>query len=65
MAVLRRRPGPLLAALALTAVLTAKSRAEEAALAARFGDAYRSYAARTPRLLPRRAAGQAGQPSTS
>jgi protein-S-isoprenylcysteine O-methyltransferase Ste14 len=55
-AVLRRRLGPLAAAGTLTAVLAAKSRLEEGALAERFGDAYRDYAARTPRFAGRRGA---------
>ncbi|PFG38081.1 protein-S-isoprenylcysteine O-methyltransferase Ste14 [Georgenia soli] len=54
LAVLRRRPGPLVAAAVLTAVLTAKSRLEEGALVEVFGEAYVDYAARTPRLLGRR-----------
>jgi protein-S-isoprenylcysteine O-methyltransferase Ste14 len=54
-AVLRRRPGPLAAAAALTAVLAAKSRLEERALTQRFGGAYLDYAARTPRFAGRRA----------
>ncbi|WP_265522855.1 methyltransferase family protein [Oerskovia flava] len=52
-AVLRRRARPLVAAAGLVAVLDAKVRAEEGALAERFGDEYRDYAARTPRWLPR------------
>jgi protein-S-isoprenylcysteine O-methyltransferase Ste14 len=53
-AVLRRRGGPLVAAAALTAVLAAKSRLEERALAEQFGRAYLDYAARTPRFVGRR-----------
>ncbi|MPV38458.1 methyltransferase family protein [Georgenia subflava] len=50
-AILRRRPLPLVAAGVLAVVLTAKARLEEDALAERFGDAYSDYAAHTPRLL--------------
>jgi protein-S-isoprenylcysteine O-methyltransferase Ste14 len=54
LAVLRRRPGPLVSATALTAVLAAKSAVEEGALAAAFGEPYLEYAARTPRFVGRR-----------
>uniref|UniRef100_UPI00253FF167 methyltransferase family protein n=1 Tax=Actinotalea sp. C106 TaxID=2908644 RepID=UPI00253FF167 len=50
-AVLRRRPEPVVAWLALLAVLDAKTRREEQRLVARFGDRYVAYRARTPRLL--------------
>jgi protein-S-isoprenylcysteine O-methyltransferase Ste14 len=53
-AVLRRRVTPLLSAGVLGLVLGAKVRLEERALEARFGAQYRTYAARTPRLVPRR-----------
>ncbi|MFZ5869985.1 MAG: methyltransferase family protein [Actinomycetota bacterium] len=52
-AVLRRRPEPLLAWTALAAVLHVKAGMEETALRARFGRDYESYATRTPRLLGR------------
>lgn len=51
-AVLRRRPEPLVAWSALVLVLRVKVRHEERHLGARFGDAYRAYAARTPRFWP-------------
>jgi protein-S-isoprenylcysteine O-methyltransferase Ste14 len=56
-AVLRRRPEPLVAFAALAAVLHLKVNAEERYLQERFGAAYDEYAARTPRLLgfPRKA----------
>ena len=56
-ALLRRRPGPLVSSGILTVVLAAKAVLEERALAERFGPEYRAYAARTPRLprLRRRA----------
>jgi len=50
-AVLRRRPEPLVAFAALAAVLHVKSGVEEARLRDRFGDEYAVYAARTPRLI--------------
>jgi protein-S-isoprenylcysteine O-methyltransferase Ste14 len=50
-AVLRRRPEPLFAFAALAAVLHVKTGVEEQRLRARFGEAYATYAARTPRLL--------------
>jgi protein-S-isoprenylcysteine O-methyltransferase Ste14 len=50
-AVLRRRLEPLLAWAGLAAVLHVKTGMEERRLHARFGAAYSSYAARTPRLL--------------
>ena len=55
-AVLRRRPEPLVALAALTAVLWAKTGREEVRLRSRFGTAYEDYRRRTPRLLglPRR-----------
>lgn len=52
-AVLRRRPETLLAWCALAAVLLRKTRREEERLVTRFGDAYASYRATTPRLLGR------------
>jgi protein-S-isoprenylcysteine O-methyltransferase Ste14 len=54
-AVLRRRPEPLVAWAALVAVLDAKTRREERHLAERFGATYERYRRRTPRLvgLPR------------
>ncbi len=52
-ALLRRRPEPLLALAALVAVFNVKVRYEERLLAARFGSAYGEYTARVPRLLPR------------
>jgi protein-S-isoprenylcysteine O-methyltransferase Ste14 len=51
-AVLRRRPEPLLSLGLLSAVLHLKAGAEERRLRARFGAAYDDYAARTPRLVP-------------
>jgi protein-S-isoprenylcysteine O-methyltransferase Ste14 len=51
-AVLRRRPEPLLAWVVLAAVLDRKTRREETHLVERFGASYRTYRARTPRLLP-------------
>ncbi|WP_052436945.1 methyltransferase family protein [Georgenia sp. SUBG003] len=53
LALLRRRPGPLLSAAALTGVLAAKSTLEESALADAFGRPYLEYAARTPRFVGR------------
>lgn len=53
-AVLRRRPEPLVALGVLSGVLHLKAGAEERRLEARFGAAYRDYAARTPRLVPLR-----------
>lgn len=53
-AVLRRRRAPLVSVALLGLVLAGKVRLEERALEDRFGARYRSYAARTPRLLPRR-----------
>lgn len=50
-AVLRRRPEPLLAWGALVAVLDAKTRREERHLRERFGEEYARYQARTPRLV--------------
>lgn len=50
-ALLRRRPEPLLSWCALLAVLTAKAEQEEERLAARYGQAYEDYRARTPRFL--------------
>jgi protein-S-isoprenylcysteine O-methyltransferase Ste14 len=50
-AVLRRRPEPMVAFGALAAVLHLKSGVEERRLRDRFGEAYAEYAARTPRLL--------------
>ncbi len=52
-AVLRRRPEPLLAWAALVVVLDRKTRHEEQRLVARFGDAYARYRDATPRLLGR------------
>lgn len=51
-AVLRRRPEPLAAMALLSGVLHVKAGAEERELRWRFGAAYDTYAARTPRLLP-------------
>lgn len=51
LAVLRRRPEPLVAWAALVAVLDAKTRREERHLLARFGAEYERYRRRTPRLL--------------
>ncbi len=51
-AVLRRRPEPLVALGVLSGVLHLKAGTEERRLEARFGAAYRDYAARTPRLVP-------------
>lgn len=58
LAVLRRRPEPLVAWAALVAVLDAKTKHEERHLAARFGADYDRYRERTPRLvgLPHRPA---------
>ena len=39
--------------LAFAAMYAYRSQAEEAMMVDRFGDAYRAYAARVPRLLPR------------
>ncbi len=50
-AVLRRRPEPLLCAAALGGVLFAKVVAEEQRLREHFGAGYADYVARTPRLL--------------
>ena len=50
-AVLRRRPEPLVAWMTLAGVLHVKSGVEELHLHDRFGDAYARYAARTPRLI--------------
>lgn len=50
-AVLRRRPGPLLAWACLAGVLAAKIRAEDARLRDRFGTDFVAYAANTPRLV--------------
>ena len=52
-AVLRRRPEPLVAWVVLAAVLHRKSRLEERWLAVRFGRAWDEYARRTPLLLGR------------
>lgn len=52
-AVLRRRPEPLLAWVALVVVLDRKTRHEERLLAERFPDAYASYRSATPRVLGR------------
>ena len=51
LAVLRRRPEPLLAHAALVAVLTVKTRREEVHLLERFGAAYADYRNRTPRFV--------------
>ncbi|RPF28381.1 methyltransferase family protein [Georgenia muralis] len=53
-ALLRGRRGPLAAAALLTVVLATKARVEEDALHRHFGEPYRHYAARTPRLIPGR-----------
>ena len=53
LAVLRRRPEPLLAHAALVVVLTVKTRREEVHLLERFGPAYAEYRARTPRFVGR------------
>ncbi|WP_225753601.1 isoprenylcysteine carboxylmethyltransferase family protein [Actinotalea sp. Marseille-Q4924] len=50
-AVLRRRPEPLVAWAALVAVLDTKTRREERHLLERFGSVYARYRERTPRLL--------------
>jgi protein-S-isoprenylcysteine O-methyltransferase Ste14 len=50
-AVLRRRPEPLVAFAVLAAVLHVKAGVEELRLRARFGARYDAYAARTPRLV--------------
>jgi len=50
LAVLRARPEPLLAWLALSGVLHLKAGLEERLLRERFGTAYDDYAARVPRL---------------
>lgn len=50
-AVLRRRPEPLVAWAVLAAVLHRKAALEETWLAARFGSAWTEYARRTPRML--------------
>ncbi len=52
-AVLRRRPEPLVAVAALSLVFHVKVGVEESRLRARFGPEYDAYAARTGRLLPR------------
>lgn len=52
LAVLRRRPEPLLSWALLTAVLYAKAGMEERWLRARFGAAYEEYAATTSQVLP-------------
>ncbi|MBX9244262.1 hypothetical protein ICW40_05505 [Actinotalea ferrariae] len=52
-AVLRRRPEPLLAWVALVAVLDRKTRLEERLLLERFGDAYERYRSTTPRVVGR------------
>jgi protein-S-isoprenylcysteine O-methyltransferase Ste14 len=51
-AVLRRRPEPLVALGVLSLVLHVKAGVEEGRLRARFGSAYADYAAGTPRLVP-------------
>jgi len=51
LAVLRRRPEPLVAAAALAAVLHVKVGVEEKRLRERFGQDYDAYARRTPRLI--------------
>lgn len=51
LAVLRRRPEPLVAWAALVAVLDAKTRREERYLLERFGAEYERYRRRTPRLV--------------
>jgi len=50
-AVLRRRPEPLLAWVALLTVLVRKARHEEARLGQRFGAPYEAYRHRTPRFI--------------
>jgi protein-S-isoprenylcysteine O-methyltransferase Ste14 len=50
-AVLRRRPGPLVGWAALAAVLHLKTGMEEEQLRARFGPDYEMYATTTPRLI--------------
>lgn len=50
-ALLRRRPEPLVALGVLSAVLHMKSAAEEEQLRVRFGEDWNRYAATTPRLL--------------
>lgn len=64
-ALLRRRPEPLLAWVALLAALTTKARREEERLAERFGAGYDEYRARTPRFLgvPRGAVGRTSAPT--
>jgi protein-S-isoprenylcysteine O-methyltransferase Ste14 len=52
-AVLRRRPEPLVAWAALAAVLDRKTRREEERLLARFGPDYAAYRSRVPRFLGR------------
>jgi protein-S-isoprenylcysteine O-methyltransferase Ste14 len=52
-AVLRRRPEPLVAVAALSVIFHVKVGVEESRLRARFGSEYEAYAARTGRLLPR------------
>lgn len=51
-AVLRRRPEPLVAATCLSVVLHVKAGVEEGRLSERFGDTYDAYRGRTPRLVP-------------
>lgn len=51
LAVLRRRPEPLIAFAALATVLHVKSGVEEGRLRARFDGVYDAYVASTPRLL--------------
>ncbi len=53
LAVLRRRPEPLLAEAVLAAVLHAKSRHEDRLLQERFGGEWEAYAAEVPALVPR------------
>jgi protein-S-isoprenylcysteine O-methyltransferase Ste14 len=57
LALLRRRPEPLVSYAALSAVLHVKTGMEERRLHARFGEAYSRYAERTPRLLGLRPTG--------